>query len=404
MPAVAGWGTMVVHMASAGHATKVVEALRLSGALGVVSVYVNARAAATPGNADMHGLEVELARVGRTVDAAWAADGEPAHAALASIKEHVRDAVLSGEARNLALFGALGHGETVVFEPAGSVPTRAVLGPRADVRPLCVALQESRPAGVALVSVERIRVLEWTPGALADVWSETFPELEQRDLRGPAHAHPHGLPGAAPGSKSGQQRDLFASRARDALERLLAVAGQRIAKLATERDWPELALAGDNRLVSMLARGLPAAASVDLVPLPRLEQWRSPGELAGLVAPAIADARDRRTTRLVGRVLESAGGSCARGLGETLAALADKRVDTLLMPADRPIAGRSGAKGLLAAPGDVPAGHTAAELVDDPMLADAMIAEALSARAAVVVLSGVCARMLDDDVAALLRY
>ena len=264
------------------------EALSLADPLGVISVYLSARDAAIPGNTAVRGLEVELGRVGRLIDTSWTTGPGPAHAALAAIEQHVRGAILSGGARDLALFAALGLGQVVVIEPSGTVPTRATLGRRADVRPLCVALDEAHPAGVALVSAEGVRVLEWAPGSLTDVWSETLPELEEPDLVGPAHAHPRGQPGSAPGPRVAQQRDLFETRMRGELEKLLVGAGRKIAELAAEHDWRELALAGDERLTSALARGLPSGAPVEIAPVPRLEQWRSDGELAPLVAPAVA--------------------------------------------------------------------------------------------------------------------
>ena len=247
-------------------------------------------------------------------------------------------------------------------------------------------------------------MLEWAPGSLTEVWSEALPELEEPDLVGPAHAHPRGQPGSAPGFRVSQQRDLFETRMRGELEKLLVGAGRKIAELAAEHGWRELALAGDERLTAALARGLPSGAPVEIAPVPRLEQWRSAGELAPLVAPAIAAVRERRETALVRRVLDAVGGRGATGLRATLAALAEGRVDTLLVAADHPIVGRSSASGTLAAPGEVPPGTSAAELVDDSMLADAMIGRALDTDAAVVVLSPGPTELLGDDVAALLRY
>ena len=381
------------------------EALSLADPLGVLSVYLSARDAATPGNTAVRALEVELGRLGRLIDTSWTTGAGPAHSALAAVEQHVRGAILSGDARDLALFAALGRGEVAVVEPGGAVPTRATFGARADVRPLCLALDEAHPAGVALVSGDGVRVLEWAPGSLTDVWSEALPELEEPDLVGPAHAHPRGQPGSAPGFRVAQQRDLFETRMRGELERLLAGAGKTIADLASEHGWRELALAGDERLTPALARGLPSGAPLEIAPVPRLEQWRSTGELAGRVAPAIAGVRERRMESLVRRVLDAVGGRGVVGLRDTLAALADGRVDTLLVAADRPIVGRSSAFGALAAPGETPPGSVAAELVDDPMLADAMIGRALETDAAVVVLpAGPAALLGGDDVAALLRY
>jgi hypothetical protein len=383
------------------------ESLQLADPLGVLSVYLDARDAATPGNTALQALEVELQRLARRIEESWTTDTRPAQAALDQVEQRVRGATLSGEARNLAFFAALGHGTKVELEPVGAVPTRATLGLRADVRPLLAAVEEARPAGVALVSGDGVRVLEWTPRALAEIWSEALPELEEPDLVGPAHAHPRGKPEAAPGSRAASQRDLFERRMRGELERLLVGAGHTIAGLAHTRDWHELALAGDERLTAALARGLPSGAPVEIAPVPHLEQWRSPGELAQLVAPAIRRARDGRRARLVEMVLGEAGngGRGSLGLRETLAALAEGRVDTLLVASDAPIVGRSSATGALAAPGDVPPGSSAADLVDDPMLADAMIGRALDTGATVVVLPAESTALLGGEyVAALLRY
>jgi hypothetical protein len=376
--------------------------LRLADPLGVVSIYLGARDAATPGNTAVRELEVELARLRRLVATSWTIDPAPARAVLSEIEQRVRGATLSGEARDLSLFAALGRGDLVALAPGGSVPTFAGLGPRADVRPLWLAFAEARPAGVALVSGDGVRVLEWVPGSLAEVWSDALPELEEPDLVGPAHAHPRGQPGSAPGFKVSQQRDLFQRRLRSELERLLAGAGRTIGELAADHDWAELAVSGDERLTAALERGLPSGAPFEVAPLRGLEHWRSPGELAGHVATAVATARELRTVRLVEKVL-AAGGGAALGVRETRGALTDARVDTLLVSAEARLVGRSSPSGMLAAPGEDPPGADA-ELVDDPMLADAMIAKALDTGADVVVLRPAAAQLLGDDAAALLRY
>jgi hypothetical protein len=374
----------------------------------VLSVYVDARDASTPGNTALREVEVELGRVRRLVEASWTSGRADARAALDDAEQRVRGNHLSARARNLALFVAVGRGETIAVEPLGAVPTRATFGPHADIRPLLRALDEARPAGVALVSAEGVRVLEWTPGKLTDVWAEELPELEEKELVGPAHAHLRGAPGAAPGYLVAQQRDLYESRIRSELERLLVRAAKHIARLAHERGWRELAVAGDSGLTASFARGLPNDAQAEIALVARLEQWRSTGELAQRVAPTIAAVRMGRAASKAEAALGAAEGAgrVARGLRETLRALGEGRVDTLLMAAERRIEGRSSASGRLAAPSEVPLGVTDAQEADDPMLADAIVARALETGAAIVLLppaadDGVLG---DDDVAALLRY
>jgi hypothetical protein len=371
----------------------------------VLSVYVGARDAAIPGNATVHALLVELERVNRLVGASWAAT-EPSRtrAVLSVVEQHVRRTARHDDGGDLAIFAALNGGEVQVLRPGSRVPTRAVLGPRADVRPLCQALDAAHPEGLAVVSRDGLDLYEWRSGALAKIWSERAPELEEHPLVGPAHAHPRGRPEAAPGFSVAQQRDLFERRMRDEMRRFLVDAGHTVAELAREHEWRTLALAGATRLTSALARGIPSSASVELALVPHLERWRGPGELAKLVSPTFVDAGARRAAYLVRQVLEGSDGRVALGLRETLAALAEARVETLLVAADQEVVGRSSPSGLLAAPGDVPYGAAEAELADDPMLADAMIGHALATGAVVVVLSEGPARLLGDDVAALLRY
>lgn len=370
------------------------NALSLTDPLGVLTVYLGARDAALPGNSATHAVLVELDRVNRLVfGPSPATTPSWARAALAVVEEHVRRAARHDEG-DLAIFAALSNGEVQVVHPGATVPTRAVLGPRADVRPLCLALDAAHPEGLAVVSGEGLDLYEWRAGALAEVWSERAPELEEHPLVGPAHAHPRGSPQAAPGFAVAQQRDLFERRMRDELRRFLVDAGHRVAERARRRQWRTLALAGEGRLTSALARGIPSSTSVELALVARLERWRSPGELASLVAPTFEDAAERRAAHLVRRVLEGRDGRVAVGVRETLAALGEARVETLLVAADTEVSGRS-------APTDVP---VEGEIGDDPMLADAMIERTLAAGGSVVVLPDGPTRLLGDVVAALLRY
>jgi hypothetical protein len=101
--------------------------------------------------------------------------------------------------------------------------TRVTLAERACVRPLARALEAGRPAGLALVSDEGLRLLEWRLGEVEELRVVPFvkPGEERRELRGPAHAHPKATPHAEPGVRTGQQRDLFERRTEEELGRFL---------------------------------------------------------------------------------------------------------------------------------------------------------------------------------------
>jgi len=391
------------------NASAVRKALDIADSLGVLTVYLDARDAAVPGSAAIHALRLELRRLHHVVRTTWVADERRAGEHLAEVERRVDAAVLSGEARNLALFVALGSGTSFAVEPAGTVPTRAFLGVRADVRPLCLAVQAAKAAGVVIVSPEGARAFEWVPGELREIWSDRMPELEGRDLVGPSHAHPHGLPGTAPGFEVGQQRDLFERRLDDEYARFITAAGAAVAALAVDRGWEDVALNGDEDLCSAFSRGAPSAVALEIVPIPHLEQWRSTGQLALLVTPWIEGAREKRAEQLLRQLEDEAGpgGHATIGLGETLTALADGRVRRLVVHAEKPIVGRSSPDGVLAAPGDIPPGTSESALVDDVQLADSMIARALDTGAEVIVVPAATAAgtLLEElDVAALTRW
>jgi hypothetical protein len=179
---------------------------------------------------------------------------------------------------------------------------------------------------------------------------------------------------------------------RDELRRFLVDAGRTIGASSQDRGWRTLALAGEERLVAAFTSGIPAGSRLELARIRHLERWRSHGELAHAVAPTFAVVRERREADLVRKALD--GGGAALGVRESLSALADARVEILLVAAER----------RLVDTGEVAPRVAEGEPAGDPMLADRMIGRALETGASVVVLSDGPARLLGDDVAALLRY
>jgi len=304
---------------------------------------------------------------------------------------------------SFVLFAGLGDGTSHRQPLLSTGASRTSLGPRPDVRQMCRALHMARPVGVAMLDGKGIRVLEW-PGELDVVWADALPELEEPDLVGPAHGHVRDLPGAAPGFTVSQQRDLFERRMESEYERLLTRAGRRVSELVAERAWDELVVAGSGEwpgvLVSALASRVP-----DVILLPHLERWRSPGQLAREIGPVAAARRELREASLVQGLRDEARlGSV--GLAPVLEALREARVETLLLPEERVLRGLSSADAtVLAESGALPLGIDPGEVVEDEMLADAMIARAVDTGADVVVLSGAGVAALGElEAAAILRW
>ncbi len=322
----------------------------------VITIYLDARRAVVDGPA-VHAMRVTLDHVVREARA----DGREAADGASRLRDEV-DALLQEPAGSVALFVRLADAGEVVRVDVPALDTlRASVGPRADVRPLCRALQAALPAGVATVDAERLVLLEWSDRRLTELWHDEIAVSERRSLVGPAHAHPRGIVGVAPGFETGAQRDLFEQRVADERARLIREAAARIPAEATERGWDVLVVAGPVDLSAHLVNGLGPQAP-DVILAPRLERWRGPGELAAPVRDLVDASRARRASELVARLRDAAvPGSI--GLAAVREALAEGRVATLVLPA----------AGWLDPDGE-------------PTSADAMIADAMATGADVLVL------------------
>jgi Bacterial archaeo-eukaryotic release factor family 10 len=368
--------------------------------VGVLSVYVDAGHAAFP-DASIETVRTELKRV---VTALGKTHGREVAGVAANAEREIAAALERPGRQTFVLFTGLGQNSSVKesLPPLGL--SRVTLGPRADVRQLCRGLQAARPAGAVLLDGRHVRVLKWIPGALDEVWAEVMPELEGSDLLGPAHAHVHGVPGTAPGFKASQQRDLYERRLHDESRRFLASTGPRLSELAAEHGWKEIVVAGDGEWADALTTALGPGAP-DVILAPRMEQWRSLGQLADDVGELITNHRAGRETTLVRRIREEARlGSV--GLHPVVEALCEGRVDSLLIPAEGAIRGWSSADASVLSPSRVlPPGLDADDVIEDEMLADAMIARAFASGADVVALSAAGAGALGDlGVGAILRW
>jgi hypothetical protein len=162
---------------------------------------------------------------------------------------------------------------------------------------------ESRSVGVLLLSAHGARLAEWDDGKFDDLdrFELSRPDDRERDLRGPAHARPRGAPGAAPGVRSTQQRDLHRRR----LERHHVAEVERIAGHAVvgalERGWRGVLVCGNPRLTHPAASVL-RARQVAVAEDPRIVDRLSPHELglelAAPVGELLEQTRRRRSTRV----------------------------------------------------------------------------------------------------------
>lgn len=301
-----------------------------------------------------------------------------------------------------ALFAPLGGGEAVRVSLQAPLGDAVVLEPDAFVRPLVEAAERAAPAGVVAVSRDGVRALDLRDGGAHEVAHLSFDEAtgDWREMRGPAGANP------ALAQQSVSQRDRFERRLDEARHRFLASAAPRVAELVDRHGWARVVLAGDPRLTGPLAEELSATAR--MIEDDRALASLPPAEVAEIAVPLIEADRLAAERELAERALAAAaaGERGAAGLAEVLGALAEGRVEHLLIEAGRAWSGVRAADGRLAPEGGRPPGAAEDELLPEPHLGERMIEAALASGARVTALEGEAAALLADadGVAALLRW
>jgi hypothetical protein len=244
------------------------------------------------------------------------------------------------------------------------------------VAPLLCLVEHGVPRGVALVSSERVRMLEWAPGRLEELhsWELSIFSRDWRERKAQRPADP-----ARGQAVSGSGHDQFDERLEDSRHRFLGECGRLAMRLAGERGWRRLLVFGGAEHARDFSRAMPASPGLavqaagdgDLISEPPARLERPIGAAAG----RLDGERDRE---LAERALEQARGGMrgTAGRQETEAALGEARVERLVLDAGR-------ADG-----------------------SEALVRSALGSGAAVSTVSGEAAELLGpvDGVAALLRY
>lgn len=309
--------------------------------------------------------------------------------------------------RGRALFAGLADGAAIRVGLQQPFRTRVAVAACSLARPLASALEAGRPAGIALVSQSELRIFEWCLGEVEELRSTPVPEFEDRhELLGPSAARPRSAPQSGPSFHLGQQRDLHERRIDDAQRRFVAQA-LNLEELAGKRGWEDLVLAGELSLAEGVLMHVQERSAVEVLVDPRLLGWLTPPELGMAVGPALERERARRQLAELdlARGEALAGGKGAIGLADTLSALAEGRVDRLLLPAERELRGSRAPDGRFFPRGVAPPGVGRADLRSEELLAERMIQRALATDAHVTLLRGAAEAALgDDEAAALLRW
>jgi len=208
---------------------------------------------------------------------------------------------------------------------------------RTYVRPLVELFDEGPRVGVALTSADRVRLLEWSLGAIRSI-DEWEIVLWSRDWR--ERKAERSVPGEGEWT-SASGRDQFGQRLEANRQRFLREVGGRVAEEHAKRHWRHILAFGVEGHVEELASGLGSSASrlrgvaSDLISAPD-------PKVARRVEEEVRSANRAREEALVEELEEEIGSSRGAALGpqEVLESLGQGRARHLVFDADRDYAGR----------------------------------------------------------------
>jgi release factor family 5 len=267
---------------------------------------------------------------------------------------------------------------------------------RPYLRPLVELFAEGPHVGVVLASAERVRLLEWSLGALRELrdWEITLWSLDWRERKAQR---------PRPGQRemtSASGRDQFNQRLEANRQRFLRETGERVRAELGRHGWQFVIVFGPKAHTAQLTDPLRSAnnglhvSGHDLISM-------GAGEIAARVESEVREANRVRERALIQEVEEAIGTSAGVALGphEALDALGEGRVRHLIFDADREYAevGR---------PLETQVADAGGGGEDSVPVAERMVELALATGAEITPVTGDPASELSehDGVAALLRY
>ncbi len=368
-----------------------VQLLRWRPSNGVLSLYISI----DPGDRSEGWRTVARIGLSEAIDSA-SQDGHKLRSALKATAERLRrslDEDWRAEHRGLIGFVevATTHGEERWYTTQiGPSRTEVRLGPRPQVHRLLELLDDGAPLGVAAVSSERVRLLDWRLGDIEQLhdweleyFAGDWKERKAQRPRDPARGE----------AVSSSGRDQYDQRLEATRERFAAQTGRLARAESRARHWHRAMVVGDQRYAAKFSEGLRAATKVthidaDLVAEPTGLLQRRVEE----ILPSLNRARERG---LIDRIKDAAytDGRSSLGVQETLQALGEGRVRHLVYDAGRDYAADA------AVPAVAPA------LNRLPVI-ERLVGLALSTGAEITPVEAESARELAEQggVAALLRY
>jgi hypothetical protein len=260
------------------------------------------------------------------------------------------------------------------------------------VSPLVDIADRGAPTGVILVGGELVRLMEIEQAEASEPENSSY-ELSLGDWR-PFGGSAGGSP--ARGLQTVSHQERYRARVEAQRDQLFETAATQTAKRLEALGWERIVVVSERQVASRFREALPAEVMERVIAEADLNLL---GEehttIADAIEPLIEDAWRKRTTALIDLAHEraQAGGAATIGAQETLGALAEGRVDHLILDPDHDFS---------SAVGMIPPSIEGAS----DMLGERAVEAAIGTSAQVTALSTTASETLRDagGMAALLRY
>lgn len=262
-----------------------------------------------------------------------------------AVEKRIEGASADERGRSVALFlsedGSLDYFHTFQIPVRGDLVT---LDAGAVVWPMVDVIDRGEQTGLVLMSHDRIRLLDWADGHAEDLEYSVF-DLELGDwkeYRGPAPAHP------ARAKQSAHTAESYSERVEEWRSKFAKAAASNIADSAKDLGMKRLVIAADGDLGRDFVEALPsgtrdmvvANVQTNLIDMPAAEATEH-------LDPYLRDAWKEKVNAIAANAIERsrAGGKGAVGPDEVLLALAEGRVEHLLLDPYLEVDGRDLSEG-----------------------------------------------------------
>lgn len=314
----------------------------------VLSVFSRTDPRDPANSSETPGWKIALKNGVKEAEAKAEADGARAEAMRKlgkAAEQRIEGASADQRGRSVALF--LSEDGSLDYFHTFQIPVRddmVALDEGAVIWPMVEVIDRGEQTGLVLMSHDRIRLLDWADGHAEDLEYSVF-DLELGDwkeYRGPAPAHP------ARAKQSAHTAESYSERVEEWRSKFARAAAANIADSALDLGMKRLVVAADGDLGRDFVEALPAGTR-DLVVANVQTNLidMSAADATEHLEPHLSDAWNEKVNGIAADAIERsrAGGKGAVGPDEVLLALAEGRVEHLLLDPYLEVDGRDLSEG-----------------------------------------------------------